>query len=452
MFRKFLLFKPSGYLNLSLILVLVGLIFVCANKTLAQKVAPRVERELGKEILKTLKRDIATNYYDKGLNGFDVEGHFKLVNEQIDQAVSVSHINSIITQALSVFDPMITYYPPDTNVDVNFGVIMRMIGNRCYLVAVKPGSDAEAQGAKPGVQIVRIDGFEPTRQNFDSITHHYDLITSQDKVRIIAKIPGEKELRSFDIAGKVTKSERIFDFLSFINKRQTSDFYIKFKSYQVGKIGKTTVLNLSGFNITPSEIGSVMKSNIGGSSNLILDLRVDAGTGGSTFEKPDKIEKLTGYFFDNTVKIAELRGRKESTLIQSKTQGKDAFKGKLVVLISSATSSEGQIFARLIQLEKRGIIIGDQSNGKVCQSRFVGEQIGVDSYIFFGVEIPIAKVIMSDGNTLENGVTPDEQFLPSNTDLSSGYDPVLARALELVGEKVTPEEAGKLFQIEWRKN
>jgi C-terminal processing protease CtpA/Prc len=56
---------------------------------------------------------------------------------------------------------------------------------------------------------------------------------------------------------------------------------------------------------------------------------------------------------------------------------------------------------------------------------------------------------MSDGKSLENiGVTPDEVRLPTAEDLAAGRDTVLSYAASLVGVKVDPVEAGKLFPIE----
>jgi len=40
-------------------------------------------------------------------------------------------------------------------------------------------------------------------------------------------------------------------------------------------------------------------------------------------------------------------------------------------------------------------------------------------------------------------------LIPTSADLASGRDPVPADAAGLVGLKLTPEEAGKLFPVEW---
>jgi C-terminal processing protease CtpA/Prc len=59
---------------------------------------------------------------------------------------------------------------------------------------------------------------------------------------------------------------------------------------------------------------------------------------------------------------------------------------------------------------------------------------------------------MTDGRSLENkGVVPDVPVLPKASDLSSGRDPALAKAAELLNVIMSPEEAGKLFPYEWPK-
>ena len=83
-------------------------------------------------------------------------------------------------------------------------------------------------------------------------------------------------------------------------------------------------------------------------------------------------------------------------------------------------------------------------------SRSFDEEQGDENVIFYGASIPIADVIMSDGKSLEHvGVTPDELILPTPADMAAGRDPALARALELAGGKMSPDDIAKLYKYYW---
>jgi C-terminal processing protease CtpA/Prc len=120
------------------------------------------------------------------------------------------------------------------------------------------------------------------------------------------------------------------------------------------------------------------------------------------------------------------------------------------VLVDAESASASELFARIMQLEKRGMVIGDHSSGSVMEAREHSEQTGTDTAVYYGASVTEWNLIMSDGKSLEHtGVTPDEVVLPSSMDLASGRDPVLAHAAESLGVKISPEEAGKAFPYEW---
>ena len=176
---------------------------------------------------------------------------------------------------------------------------------------------------------------------------------------------------------------------------------------------------------------------------LIVDLR--GNPGGSV----ETLKNLVGGLIDKEVKIGDRVGRKESKPEVAKA-GRHPFSGKLVVLVDARSASAAELFARVIQLEKRGVVVGDRTSGKVMEAEHYNEKIGVDTVIFYGASVTEWDLVMTDGKSLENnGVTPDEIVLPSAADLAAGRDPVMARAAELLGVKVSPEEGGKFFPYEW---
>jgi C-terminal processing protease CtpA/Prc len=127
----------------------------------------------------------------------------------------------------------------------------------------------------------------------------------------------------------------------------------------------------------------------------------------------------------------------------------NTFAGKIIVLIDSESMSASELFSRVVQIEKRGLVIGDRSAGSVMRARFYQYQLS-GAAVFYGVTISEADLVMTDGRSLEHvGVTPDEVMIPMASDLAKGLDPVLAHAAETLGVKLSAEQAGKLFPYEW---
>jgi carboxyl-terminal processing protease len=159
---------------------------------------------------------------------------------------------------------------------------------------------------------------------------------------------------------------------------------------------------------------------------------------------------MLGNVFDHDVPIGTRATRGGARTLHAPTRGRHAYTGKLIVLVDSGSGSAAELFARVIQLEHRGLVIGDRSAGAVMEARPYFFGLGNDNRLQYAISVTDADIIMRDGMSLERlGVMPDELLQPSAQDLATGRDPVLARAAQLAGLTLDPVAAGKLFPFEW---
>jgi C-terminal processing protease CtpA/Prc len=410
------------------------------------------DRERALAILSTLKYDLEKNYYDPNYHGMNLDERFKLANEKVKQAASLAQLFGIIGQVLLDLDDSHTFFlPPSRTYQTEYGWQMQMIGDRCFVVAVKPGSDAEAKGLKEGDEVVSVDGYKPTRNTLWKLRYLYQAIKPRPGMRVIVTKPDSGKEEQLDVAARIREGKKLLDLTASGQGYDTSDLIRQaeneahLRRHRFLETEDVFVWKMPEFDLEKLKVDDIM-GKAKKSKAFVLDLR---GNGGG-FE--ETLLRLLGNVFDHDVKLGDIKRRKETKPVVAKTRGKDAFSGKLIVLIDSESGSAAELFARVIQLEKRGTIIGDRSAGAVMRARRYSHDLGVDIIVPYGASITDADIIMTDGNSLEHtGVQPDEIKLPSGADLATRRDAVLAYAMSLAGVTITPEKAGALFPIEWRK-
>ena len=406
------------------------------------------DRNRGVVMLKLIKDYIKEYYYDPNYHGMDVETRFKTADDRIRNAANVSEVLGIIAQVMVELNDSHTFFiPPSRPVDVEYGWKMQMIGDKCLVTVVDPGSDAEAQGLKPGDEVLSLNGFKPTRDNLWKMDYNFSVLRPQPGKHIVVRTPEGQE-RDLAIKAKVEKRPKEVNPEEWFNQA-FKDQEDEKKLPVYSDLGEGAIVwKLRHFDLTESKIGDMMK-RARQHKALILDLR---GNGGG---EEVALQKLIGYFFDHEITIGEMKRRKESKPLKAKAHTDNLFKGQLVVLIDSQSASASELFARVIQLEKRGTVIGDRSSGAVMRSIFRPGALGDMSsgnMIFYGASITDADIIMADGKGLEHvGVTPDEVVLPKPADLAAKRDPVLARAAALVGAEISSEKAAEMFPLEKTK-
>jgi carboxyl-terminal processing protease len=404
----------------------------------------RLEREERQAILSTVYNDIRTEYYDPTFHGLDWSAQYAEAKEKVAKATSKTEANMQIAAMLEVLNDSHTHFmPPTRSVREDYGWQYQMIGDRCFVMHVKPGSDAEAKGLKRGDEVLTINGFTPERDSLSKMKYVLNVLYPQTGLRIDVRDPSGK-IRKLDVMAKekevpnvLTGVDRWREGLdSEENLRQTNPISVEFGN-------QLMILRLSDFMMTDFIVDGLIdkarRSNV-----LIVDLR--GNPGGSV----DSLSRFLGDVFEQEVKIGDEVERHRTTPIVTKGRHNKAFTGKLFVLVDSESASAAEIFSRVVQIEKRGTVLGDLTSGSVMAAQFLPHTYGTHQVLFYGVEVSIADVIMTDGKSLEHtGVTPDEKILPSQEDLAAGRDPVMAAAAAKAGVTLTPEKAAELFPVEW---
>jgi C-terminal processing protease CtpA/Prc len=399
----------------------------------------RFDRDSALSMLSAAKDDLKKNYFDPSLHGIDIETRFKDAEARLKEATTRDQLIITIAQTMLDFNDSHTYFvPPSRAAEVEYGWRMQMVGDKALVTDITSGSDAEAKGLKRGDLILSVDGHAPSRDNMWKMFYRYYSLMPASSIRLVVQSTGEPGPRQLDLAAKITRGGKVVPWWLLYRKgRDRKDW--------TQELGDVFIWQMSSFEYDNEHIDIAM-GKASKFKSLIIDLR---GNGGGY---TDALARLTGHFFDHDVKVADMKGRKEMKPILAKTRGSNIYKGQLIVLIDSESASAAELFARTIQLEKRGTVIGDRSQGAVMASKYYDHQTGVGNVLYFGNSVTIADLIMSDGKSLERtGVTPDETILPTPEDLAAQRDPVLSRAAKILGVELDPVKAGNLFPKDTRK-
>jgi carboxyl-terminal processing protease len=404
------------------------------------------DRGRAQEMLHEISSDIKKHYYDPKFHGVNWDAKVAEMKQKINASDSMPRAMSEVAAALDALNDSHTFFlPPRHAYRHDYGWQAQMIGDRCFVLRVRPGSDGETKGVKPGDELVGLNGFAPNRENFGKMQYVFNTLRPQPGLRLDLRSP-TGEQRQLDVAATVIEEKREVLGSAFlweeIQQEKTTAYLGRAQFSELN--GEVGILKFPRFFFAEKEIDEMI-DKARKHKALVLDLR--GNPGGSV----ETLKYLIGGFFEKEVKIGDRVGRSEHQPMIAKPHGQP-FTGKLFVLVDSRSGSAAELFARVVQIEKRGTVLGDRSSGSVMEAKRYTYASGIGMVAFYGASITDADIIMTDGKSLEHsGVIPDEVMLPSAEDLAHGRDPVLSRAAEIVGAKLSPSAAGKLFPYEWPK-
>jgi C-terminal processing protease CtpA/Prc len=429
--------------------LLAAPIFLAQQPTAAQPAPGAIskdDRERALGILDNVSKGIQNLYYDPKMNGLDWNAVIAKARAKIVASNSLNEALTQIAAAVSALNDSHTLFqPPARPYYLDFGFERQMIWSLCFVTRVRPGSDAEAKGLKPGGQILTINGTAPSRQNLWNIDYLDYVLDPRPDMQLQVRYPSGED-RKVEVKAKVTMSSTLAYrpgsgvWNDVIRNNENLRHRMRMQFVQIGDVG---ILKFPWFHYPVDDFYG-LRGKIHKVQALIVDLRGNQGGAVET------LKYFIGMFFDHDVKLCDRVERKKTSPEIAKSEHHIYFPGKLIVLVDSESASAAEIFARVMQLEKRGTVIGDRTSGSVMEATgFYFASSGVD----YGAEVTIANLIMTDGKSIEHrGVNPDELVLPLPTDLESGRDPVLVHAAQELGVTISPEDGGKLFPFEWPKH
>lgn len=442
------------------VLTLLSACLILASSLAAQQL-PKTARESAESMLKSISNDIRKNYYDPQFHGLNWDAIVAATKEKIDSSANFDAALDHIAAAVDALNDSHTFMvPPRTlvndshsyvrnwrslmprpSVRHSYGFEYEMIGERCFVTDVRSGSDAEKKGLHAGDEILSINGYRPGRETIERARYVFNILRPQLVLRLATLSPGG------------VKNEVSVD--ATIHKEPTVSFYEEsataIQAYEkeehlfrprVAEFGEPLIIiKLPEFFLRPDEVQALV-NKARNHKALILDLRGNPGGA------EDTLKNFVGGMMDHDVKIADRVMRNDRKQLIAKPLP-NTFGDKLVVLIDSRSMSAAELFSRVMQVEKRGVVVGDQSGGRVMEAKYYGYQL-FGSAIHYGASITMANLIMTDGNSLEHiGVTPDQEMVAAPIALEHGWDPVLSHVAETLGVNISPQEAGKLFPHEW---
>lgn len=442
--------QPKRLLKACTFLIALTLLIAIALPAYPQEVTS-AQRSLAGEMLRNIKQDVKRNFYDLNFRGVDLEAKLKETEGQILQAKFLGQLYGVIANyLLELNEPNTFFVPPTAFTTTDYGWDWELVGDKCYVTAVKPGSDAEAKGVRVGDEIFSIGGYQPTKNNAWKIKYAFFIGNPQKRLSVaIRSLGGQSQQREI-LSQRMVKSgsNALQDFndnadrLNRELKSQTIEIDPGLLLWKLYSLSAETGI---GDALKRARKYKSLIIDLRGCREAIKNWRNDRDSQYSV----NRLQEIIGYLFDRDIKVADLKKRKDQKPILAKTRGENAFNGKLVIIVDNDTSSISEVVARIIQLEKRGVVIGDRTNGttRLSTGYLHGVETGMNSATLYGVVIAERELIMSDGQSLDGvGVTPDETVLPTGSDLGNNRDPVLSRAAELLGGRLSPDKAGSLIK------
>jgi carboxyl-terminal processing protease len=291
------------------------------------------------------------------------------------------------------------------NTYVGIGISVTARDSQPRIVEVYDDTPAQQAGLQAGDVLVRIDDQAVAGMALDEMT---GLVRGPagSSVRIVVQRGDDPTERPFTV-------QRAEIHLQFVKDKLVED-----------DIGYVMLRGFPEPSVVDSIEQDVAQFESEGVHGLVLDLRGNSGG------RIDVGTRLLSHFLPNGTAVYQEvdRGGQNSS---HATHGAGQYDLPLVVLVDGGTASMGEIFASAVQEHGAATILGTNTAGSVAAAQVYALPDGS------GLQITVFDILSSEGKPLNKvGVAPDEVVQSDPDGASSGSDPVVARAVEILHDQI----------------
>jgi carboxyl-terminal processing protease len=318
-----------------------------------------LERARALGMLQVVGNEVRNHYYDPKLHGVDWDAKVEEAKQKINHATSFNMAMSHIAAALDPLNDSHTFFlPPQHAYHHDFGWQYQMFGERCFVTQVRPNTDASAKGLKPGDEALTINGYAPTRNTLWKLQFMFSVLRPQPELQLSLRDATGTQ-RQMVVAADMSAMKRVTDLtgsdiFSLIREGEDRRHLLRARYGEFGD--DLLILKVPEFFFSPSEVDAMI-GRARKHKNLILDLPGNPGRAVET------LKEILGGPFDKDIEIGNRVGRSDTKPMVAKAS-RNPFTGKLVVLVDSRSASAAELLARVVQIAKRGVVLGDLTRGQ----------------------------------------------------------------------------------------
>jgi len=237
--------------------------------------------EQGLMILESVHEEVKKHYYDPAFHGVNIDTEFARAKEKISGVDSLSRTFAIIADTLDTLHDSHTFFePPARGYNVEYGFRRKMIGDKCFVTEVRPGSDAEKKGLKPGDQVITINEHPLNREVLFKLNYLYEILSPQQGLILeIQSLGGEK--RRLPIQAAIEHFNTLDgagDIIGRYNKQQENE---RPRFHEFGD--ELIMIQISNFVMSTIDFDTVI-SKMRKHKAAVLDLRGNPGGAVSELE------------------------------------------------------------------------------------------------------------------------------------------------------------------------